>query len=85
MSIDELKAARRPGQGWTHIGGAVYEINGTRLHINGLARLPSGQFVSAERWPAYQEARKFIRMNGGNRKRGLMAWAKTLNEVDDDV
>ena len=70
----------RPGCGWKHIAGAVYEhANGTRVHLLGMIRLPSGEWLSANKWPESLEANKFVRMNGGNRKRGLMAWALTHN------
>lgn len=70
----------RPGAGWKHLGGAVWEhTNGTRIHLLGAVRLPDMSFLSANKWPESSEARRFIRINGGNRKRGLMAWALAHN------
>jgi hypothetical protein len=70
----------RPGAGWTHNGGSVWEhINGARVHLLGLVRLPNGDFLSANKWPDSREAARMIRINGENRKRGLMAWALSHN------
>lgn len=70
----------RPGSGWRHIAGPVYEhSNGTRVHIGGFVRLPNGDFLNDSKWPECQDAARMIRINGGNRRRGLMAWAMTYN------
>lgn len=70
----------RPGAGWMHIAGAVYEYkNGMRVHLLGMIRLPNGDWVSASKWPECKDADRFVRMNGGNWKRGLMAWARAHN------
>lgn len=55
----------RPGSGWRHIAGFV--------------RLPNGEFLSASTWPESQNAARMILINGGNTRRGLMAWAMTYN------
>jgi hypothetical protein len=69
-----------PGPGWRHLAGAVYEHNnGTRMHMLGLVRLPSGEFLNASKWPDCHDAARMIRINGGNRRRGLMAWAMAYN------
>lgn len=66
----------KPGPGWHHIGGPVYEHdNGARVHVAGLVKLPNGEFLSDSKWPECQGAARMIRACGGNRKRGLMAWA----------
>ena len=71
-----------PGAGWKHLGGPVWEhLNGTRVHLLGMVRLPDMSFLSANKWPASSEAKLFIRINGGNRKRGLMAWALAHNSI----
>lgn len=70
----------RPGPGWVHLGGAVYEhSSGIRMHMLGALRLPNGEFLSASKWPECIDAAQMIRINGGNRRRGLMAWAMTHN------
>ena len=70
----------RPGPGWRHIAGHVYaHSNGTQIHVGGFVQLPSGEFLSDRKWPECQDAARMIRANGGNRKRGLMAWAMTYN------
>lgn len=77
MTGQQKKAAMRPGAGWRHIAGAVYEhANGTRVHLLGMICLPTGEWLSANKWEESKEARRFVRMNGGNWKRGLMAWAR---------
>ena len=71
----------RPGAGWRHLAGPVYEHkNGTRLHMLGLIKLPDGDFLYANKWPESKYAARFIRANGGNKRRGLMAWAMTYNK-----
>jgi hypothetical protein len=70
----------RPGPGWRHIAGPVYEhSNGTRVHMLGFVKLPDGQFLNENKWPECNAAARMIRVNGGNRRRGLMAWAMTYN------
>ena len=71
------RIAVRPGRGWTHVAGSVYDhVSGVRLHLLGMVRLPNGDHVSANEWPESSSVWHFVRCNGGNRKRGLMAWAK---------
>lgn len=70
----------RPGNGWKHIYGPVYEHkSGARIHTLGYLRLPNGDFFSDTKYPESLEARRIVRINGGNKKRGLMAWAMTYN------
>ena len=67
----------RPGPGWTCLGGPVWEhTSGTRVHWSGpIVRLPDMSMP-----PVYLGMRlnTVIRANGGNRKRGVMAYALTL-------
>lgn len=73
----ERRVIIRPGHGWRHIAGPVYEHNnGTRVHIMGFVLLPSGDFlnVNDSKWPESFSAARMIQINGGNRRRGLMAW-----------
>jgi hypothetical protein len=73
----------RPGPGWTNCGGPPSDphgpvwdhTSGIRLHVCGMVRLAGGLIVQGERWPESKELYRFIRINGGNRKRGAMAWA----------
>lgn len=68
-----------PGSGWNPVGGAVYEhTSGLCCHTLGLCRLPSGKLVDGMVWPECRLVSWFIRVNGGNRKRGVMAWAKGI-------
>lgn len=48
---------------------------GIRVHTSGLMRLSNGEFASANRWPESQESARYIKISGGNRRRGLMCWA----------
>lgn len=70
----------RPGDGWKHLAGPVYEHrNGTRIHMLGLVKLLNGEFINENKYPESVAAARMIRINGGNRRRGLMAWAMTYN------
>ena len=81
-TVDFERRVMRPGAGWEHLDGPVWEhSNGTRVHMMGIARLPDMTFISATKWPDSREANRFIRINGGNRKRGLMALALAYNAV----
>lgn len=70
----------RPGNGWQHLAGPVYEHrNGSRVHMLGLVQLPNGEIINEHKYPECVDAARMIRINGGNRRRGLMAWAMTYN------
>jgi len=67
----------RPGSGWIHVAGSVWDhVSGIRLHLLGMVRLRNGAYVWANAWPESHDVGRLVRINGGNRKRGLMAWAK---------
>lgn len=67
--------ARRPGPGWKHLAGSVWEhTTGLRVHMLGMARLPDGQ-VLPWRWQDEYDAK---RQQGYNTKRALMVWALSL-------
>ena len=60
---------------WKKLSNSVFEMtDGRRLHMFGTCRLPDGRIVSAQ----YSDTWRFIKISGGNRKRGLMAWAQSL-------
>jgi hypothetical protein len=66
----------KPGIGWTNVWGPVWDhASGARLHLGGFLRLPSGEHISANRWPELLSLNRYIRIAGGSRKRGLMLWA----------
>ncbi len=74
----------RPGPGWRHLAGPVWEhgSSGARIHTMGLVRMPDLTFAHANRYPESIEAEQMIRINGGNKRRGLMAWAiKLMRDV----
>lgn len=69
----------KPGSGWKHLGGAVYEhSSGVRAHVLGVVRLPDGTHIHGDAWPEYSRLRRMIAINGGNRKRGVLAWARSF-------
>jgi hypothetical protein len=69
----------RPGPGWKYLGSAVWEhTSGTRIAVGGMVRLPNMEFVSGNKWPNYADMGRCIKVNGGNRKRGIMTWALNL-------
>lgn len=67
----------RPGKGWSHLAGAVYEHRtGIRIHLGGVIRL-SNKVVFMD----HQISKRFWlykKITGGNRKRALMALAIAL-------
>lgn len=76
-----MKTNFKPGKGWRHAGGSVYEFNGgLRIHIPSLCRLSSGTLIWSNSWAEIGRVERMIDINGGNRKRGLMAWARRLEE-----
>jgi hypothetical protein len=76
------RSRMRPGGGWRHVAGPVWEhAGGARVHIAGLVKLQDGRYLHANKWPECRDAERLIRVNGGNRKRGLMAWAMAHNEL----
>lgn len=65
----------RPGLGWKRLAGSVWEhSSGARVHCAGLVKMPSGVYYSIRNWAESKGMRKTIAINGGNVKRGLMAW-----------
>jgi hypothetical protein len=65
----------RPGPGWRCVWGPVWDhASGLRVHVGGECRL-DGRIICGGLWPEFRELDRFIRINGGNRKRGTMAWA----------
>lgn len=67
----------RPGPGWTKLSPAVYDHapTGIRIHLHGIYRNPQSVIVDGDRWPESQRFNRFVRIAGGNRKRGTMLWA----------
>ena len=65
----------RPCNGWKPLGCSVWEhTNGIRIHVGGLIKMPSGKFHRLNS-VAGGMGWQLVKINGGNRKRGLMAWA----------
>lgn len=71
----EVRAALRPGPGWRHIAGAVWEHQcGIRAHVRGCCGFPP-DIIWGCQYPDVVEMDRFIAANGGNRKRGVLAWS----------
>lgn len=69
----------RPGSGWTHLAGSVWEhTSGARIHTLGIVRMPDKTYHSLHRAVGDNLGRRLVQINGGNIKRGLMAWAVNL-------
>ncbi len=68
---EKMKTKYKPGPGWKKLSTVVYEKGVFRIHTSGLIRsMILGTVVNIE-----QKASRYIKINGGNRKRGLMAYA----------
>ena len=68
-----------PGAGWTSLSGGVFERrDGLRVHVLGLCRLSDGRLVSGMAGLEHDSLQRLIRINGGNVRRGTMAWAARL-------
>ena len=70
----------RPGPGWSHyVTSPVHcHTSGIRVHMMGTISLPlpkGERIIDAQNWPHSQSVERFVRIAGGNRKRGLMLWA----------
>lgn len=80
MRLLKSRFARRPGPGWKHATGSVWEhSSGLRIHMLGLAQLPDGQSVS---W-RFDDEYDAKRQQAYNTKRALMVWAISLLSQND--
>lgn len=70
----------RPGPGWRYLASGVWEhTSKARIHIGGgMIRLPDKTHLTLCHWTDGELGRRLVKINGGNRKRGLMAWAMNL-------
>jgi hypothetical protein len=72
----KLPMTIRPGKGWIALGSGVYEhTSKIRIHVGGLVRLQDGTFLRLNHFDEGKVGHDLIRINGGNVKRSLMAWA----------
>ena len=70
----------RPGLGWHHWPrtGVWDHRSGIRINTGGLIVIPGKadtRLIWENEWPHSQSAERWIKIAGGNRKRGLMLWA----------
>lgn len=77
-----MNRIKRPGPGWKHLGMSVWEhMNGCRIHAGaGVIRLPGKIFLCR-----YNDrvVEFYIKMTGGNVKRGLMSCAIALQKNNE--
>lgn len=67
--------AKRPGVGWKHVAGSVWEhTTGLRIHLLGITRLPDGHCMP---W-CFDDQYAALRQQGYNVKRALMVWSLSL-------
>lgn len=73
-----------PGAGWKHLGICVYEhTSGVRVHVGGgMIRTPDGKHYRLDSIIGNM-GKELIKINGGNRRRGLMAWARNSIPQND--
>lgn len=73
----------KPGPGWSLVGPAVWDHpSGLRVHASGLCILPDGSVIVGRVWPEITSLNWFVRINGGNERRGAMAWA--ISKLSDN-
>lgn len=78
-----MQLIRKPGTGWKYLGSSVWgHESGVRVHCLGFARMPDG---AMHRSDGDRLAEGYIRLSGGNRKRGLMMWALSLHRIQETV
>ena len=70
----------RPGPGWQHWprDGVWDHSTGICISTAGLILIPDKagtRLIWENKWPHSQSAERWIKIAGGNRKRGLMLWA----------
>jgi hypothetical protein len=76
----------KPGLGWkiAGYGPAVWDhTSGIRIHTYGICRFPDGRHVIGVNWPESREYYRHVKINGGNRRRGTMSWARSLLNNDE--
>ncbi|MBT4091418.1 MAG: hypothetical protein HOE30_23275 [Deltaproteobacteria bacterium] len=69
-----MKQEYKPGPGWKKLNPAVYEKGVFRIHVGGgiIKSLILGRVTNVEDRKMFK---KFLKINGNNKKRGLMAYA----------
>ena len=73
-----MKQKYKPGPGWKKLSPAVYEKGLFRIHTNGLIKsMGLNRFVT----DVESKAALYIKVNGGNRKHGLMAYANHVKFI----
>lgn len=71
----------KPGAGWKQLRGPVWEHkSGVRIHVSGLILKTEfhGILGPIDEFSYHSFLRKLILVNGGNKKRGLMAFARNV-------
>ena len=73
----------KPGPGWSNVGGAVWDRDGVRIHTHGLVKFDGCEVIDMGRYPMSTVWDEFTAVCGGNRKRGLMSYARWCLDVRD--
>ena len=63
---------------WKRFGPVFEHESGMRVHTLGFLVFPSKQVLMGNQMPEYDRLNKAIKIQGGNRKRGLMLWAESV-------
>ena len=79
----------KPGPGWVpgpkppneETAAVFHHTSGVTAHKLGCCRLASGRFIYPK-WPESCALNAMIMANGGNRKRGILAWARDLQRSE---
>lgn len=64
--------------GWLTLGPVCKHPAGFKVHVLGYIGYPSGTILSASALSQRDAVTRAIRIQGGNRKRGLMLWAQQV-------
>jgi hypothetical protein len=81
MNDSNQPIVRRPGPGWRFVGCSTWQHDsGVRVHYLGVALMPDR---TLRREYETRLAEGYIRLAGGNRKRGLMMWALALHQIQE--
>ena len=72
-----MKKQYKPGPGWKQLNPAVYEKGRVRSHVGAELIRVNGRHVGMI--PHRPGLSEFIKIAGGNKKRGLMAFANSFS------
>jgi hypothetical protein len=85
--IQAIARCRKPGPGWRHISGSVWDHipSGMRVHGLGFVRMPDGRWINGTEWPEIIRFGLSVGLTGTTNMRHVMVWAMlVLNNVSVD-